>query len=146
MIRHLSPHMVVRDAGAAARWYVSAFGATEHGRIAVPGDKYMQIELHFGATVVMLCDEFPSMNIIGPQSLGGTHGALHLDTDDAAALFERAVAAGAEVLRPIADQFWGERGGQLRDPFGHRWNIGQKLRDVPQDEIASAAWRAFGGT
>lgn len=138
--------MVVRDAAAAARWYVSALGATEHGRIPVPGDKYMQIELHFGKTVAMLCDEFPEMAIVGPTTLGGTHGALHLETDDASALFDRAVAAGAEVLRPMADQFWGERSGQLRDPFGHRWTIAQKLREVPREEVARAAWLAFGGT
>ena len=146
MIHHLSHHMVVRDASAAARWYTSALGATEHGRIPVPGDKYMQIELHFGSTVVMLCDEFPEMQITSPLSLGGTHGALQVMTDDARALFDQAVQAGATVLRPIADQFWGELSGQIRDPFGHRWNISQKLREVSRDAVARAAWIAFGGT
>jgi PhnB protein len=146
MISHLSPHIVVRDAAAAATWYANALGATEHDRIPVPGDKYMQIELHFGSTVVMLCDEFPQMNIISPLTLGGTHGALHVTTDDAAALFERAVAAGAEILQPLGERFWGELYGQIRDPFGHRWNLAQKRRDVPADEIAKTAWAMFGGT
>ena len=116
-----------------------------YARSNCDGHAHMQIELHFGNAVAMLCDEFPEMSIVGPITLGGTHGALHLETDDASALFERAVAAGAEVLRPIGDQFWGERSGQLRDPFGHRWNIAQKLRNVPREEIARAAWLAFGG-
>jgi len=146
MISHLSPHVVVRGAAEAAAWYAKALGATEHGRIPVPGGKYMQIEMHFGSTVVMLCDEFPEMKIVGPATLGGTHGALHVTTDDASALFERAVAAGAEVLQPIGDRFWGEITAQIRDPFGHRWNLAQKVRDVPHDEVAKAAWVAFGGT
>jgi PhnB protein len=146
MIHNLSPHIVVRGAAAAADWYVTAFGATEHGRIPVPGDKFMQIELHFGATTVMMCDEFPEAGITSPLTLGGTHSALHLATDDAHAIWTRAVAAGATVLRPLADQFWGELNGQLADPFGHRWNISQKLRDVTKTEIAAAAWKAFGGS
>jgi len=145
MIIHLSPHVVVRDASRAAGWYVQVLGATEHGRIAVPGDKFMQIELHFGDTTVMLCDEFPDAGIVGPQTMGATHGAFHLLTDDVSALWERALAAGAKELQPLGERFWGERFGQLLDPFGYRWNVSEKIRDVPRAEIEKAAWAAFGG-
>jgi PhnB protein len=95
--------------------------------------------------VVMLADEFPEMGVLSPLTLGGTYGALDIATEDAEALWDRAVAAGARVYQPLQDMFWGDRHGQVIDPFGHRWGISQHLRDVPPEEVTRAAAAMFGG-
>jgi PhnB protein len=141
----ITPHIVVRDAARAADWYARALGAEERSRIPVPDGKLMQVELWFGDSVVMLADEFPEMNVLSPLSLGGTSTVLHLVTEDVDMLWKRAVDAGAKVLHPLQDQFWGERQGQIQDPFGHQWGLAQQIRAVPPDEVARAAWVAFGG-
>jgi len=120
-------------------------GAEEHGRIEVPGGKLMQVELRFGDTTVMLADEFPEMGVLSPLSIGGTATVFHLQTDEVDSLWQRAIDAGAEALQPPADAFWGERYGQILDPFGHRWGLAQKVRDVPREEVARAAAELFGG-
>jgi PhnB protein len=141
---YITPHIVVRDAARAAEWYARALGAEERGRLELPNGKLMYVELWVGDSAVMVADEFPEFDIRSPQTVGGTSTVLNLHTDDVDALWERAVAAGAEVLRPLDDAFWGERHGQLTDPFGHRWGLAQRVRDVPEDEIARAAAAAFG--
>jgi PhnB protein len=141
----VTPHLVVRDAARAAAWYAEALGAEERGRIEVPGGKLMQVELWFGDSAVMLADEFPDFGVLSPLAIGGTATVLHLYSDDVEALWQRAVAAGAEVRQPLGDAFWGERYGQITDPFGHRWGLAQRVRDVPQEEIARAAAELFGG-
>jgi len=141
----ITPHLVVRDAGRAADWYVETLGAEELGRVPLPGGKLLSVELRFGDSTVMLADEFPDMGVLSPRSLGGTYGALHLQTDDVDALWQRAIDAGAEVFHPLEDAFWGERFGQVIDPFGHRWGLAQHQRDVPPDEVARLAAEAFGG-
>jgi PhnB protein len=141
----ITPHLVVRGAARAAAWYVEALGAEERGRIEVPGGKLMQVELRFGDATVMLADEFDELGVISPLSIGGTATVLHLSTDDVDALWQRAVDAGAEVRQPLSDAFWGERYGQITDPFGHRWGLAQRMRDVPEEEIAAAARVLFGG-
>jgi PhnB protein len=140
----ITPHIVVRDAARAADWYRQALGATAGTRIGLPDGRFMQIELRFGDSTVMIADEFPELDILSPLAAGGTYGALHIATDDADALWQQAIAAGAEVHQPLQDSFWGERHGQIVDPFGHRWAIAQHLRDVPPDELAQAAAAAFG--
>ena len=141
----ITPHLVVREAARAAEWYRDALGAEERGRIEVPGGKLMQVELWFGDAQVMLADEFPELGVLSPLSIGGTATVLHLQTEDVDALWERATAAGAEVLQPLADAFWGERYGQITDPFGHRWGLAQRVREVSREEIAAAAAALFGG-
>ena len=140
----VTPHIVVNDAAAAASWYAQALGAQEHRRITLPGGKVMSLELRFGELAVMVADEFPEMDVLGPLSIGGTPVVLHLLTDDVDALWQRALDAGAEVRHPLQEAFWGERQGQIVDPFGHRWGLSQHLRDVPDDEIVRAAAEAFG--
>ena len=140
----ITPHLVVRDAARAAEWYSCVFGAEERGRLEVPGGKLMQLELWFGETQVMLADEFPDLGVLSPLSLGGTATVLHLSTVDADAVWRRALDIGAEVRQPLHDAFWGERYGQLTDPFGHRWGIAQRIRDVPREELVRAAAEAFG--
>jgi PhnB protein len=140
----ITPHIVVRDAAAAADWYTRALDAEERGRIEVPGGKLMQVELRFGDAAVMLADEFPDLGVLSPLSIGGTATVLHLYTDDVDALWNRVVDNGAEVRQPLADMFWGERYGQITDPFGHRWGLAQYLREVPRQEIAESAAALFG--
>jgi PhnB protein len=140
----ITPHIVVRDAAGAAEWYSTVFGADERSRLAVPGGKLMQVELRFGDSPVMLADEFPELGVLSPLSVGGTATVLHLATEDAAAVFQRAVDAGAEITQPLQEAFWGELYGQVTDPFGHRWGIAQRLRSVSQDELEAAVARAFG--
>jgi len=141
----ITPHLVVRDAGAASEWYQRALGAEERGRIPVPGGRFMQIELRFGDSTVMIADEFPELGVVSPRSVGGTVGALVIHTDDVDALWERALEAGAEVSVPLQEMFWGDRHGEIFDPFGHRWGLAQHLRDVPADQIRAAAAAMFGG-
>ena len=141
----LTPHLIVRDAARAAAWYATALGAEELSRIPLPGGKLMSVELRFGDSTVVLADEFPELGAVSPLALGGTYGSLHLATDDVDALWQRALDAGAEVFVPLADTFWGERFGQIIDPFGHRWALAQHVRDVPPEEVARAAATAFGG-
>jgi PhnB protein len=144
-IHTLTPHIVVRGAARAAEWYAEALGAEEQSRIPVPGGKLMSVELRFGDSTVMVADEFPEMGVLSPESVGGAYGTLHLATEDVDALWERAVGAGAEVLHPLGDTFWGDRFGQIVDPFGHRWGVAQRVREVPHEEVVRAAAEAFGG-
>jgi len=141
----LTPHLVARDPGAAATWYGSVLGAVETSRITLPSGQVLTIELRFGDSMLAIADEFPDMGVVSPLTLGGTYGALHVAVDDAAAVWQRAIDAGATVFEPLNDAFWGERTGQFIDPFGHRWAIDQHLRDVPHDEVARLAAQAFGG-
>jgi PhnB protein len=141
----VTPHIVVRDAGAASAWYQRALGAEERGRIPVPGGRFMQIELRFGESTAMIADEFPELGVLSPRSVGGTVGALAIHTDDVDALWRRALEAGARVSVPLQEMFWGDRLGEIFDPFGHQWGLAQHLRDVPADQIRAAAAAMFGG-
>ena len=140
---HVNPHIVVRGAAEAAEFYTRAFGAEERRRIPVPDGRLMSVELRLGDSTVMLADEFPEMGVVSPLSLGGSASVLQIQTDDVDALWERAVAAGATVLHPLADAFWGERHGQLTDPYGHKWGLAQHLRDVADEEVVAAAAALF---
>ena len=145
IIETITPHLVVRDAARAIDWYEAALGAEQGTRIPVPGGKLMSAELRIGESTVMLSDEFPEKGVLSPLSIGGTAVVLNISTDDVDALWQRAIDAGAEIHRPLQDAFWGERHGQITDPFGHRWGMAQHLRDVPPDEIARAVAELFGG-
>ena len=139
----ITPHLVVQGAERAARFYRDAFGAEELSRIPTPDGRLMSVELRIAGGLLHLADEFPEMGVLAPPSIGGTAVVLALEVSDAEAVFAQAVAAGADVRQPLTDMFWGDLHGQLDDPFGHRWNISQHLRDVPHDEIVAAAAQAF---
>lgn len=141
---NLTPHIVVTDADVAARWYADAFGAEERSRVPLPGGGVMTVELTVGDSSLNLASEFADAGVLSPLTIGGTATVLQIQTDDADALWARALGAGAEVRHELADQFWGERHGQVVDPFGHRWNIAQRLRAVPPEELAAGAAKAFG--
>jgi uncharacterized glyoxalase superfamily protein PhnB len=139
----ITAHIVVQGAERAVAFYRDAFGAEEVSRVPVPDGRLMSVQLQIGASRLHVADEFPEMGVLGPSSIGGTPVVLALEVDDAEAVFAQAIAAGAEVRQPLQDAFWGDRHGQLVDPFGHRWNVSQHLRDVPNDEVVAAAAKAF---
>ena len=141
----ITTHIVVRGAARAAEWYTKALGTEEQSRIPVPGDKLMSVELRFGDSTIMVADEFAEMGVLSPESVGGAPVVLHLYVEDVDSLWERAVGEGAEVLQPLGDVFWGDRYGQIADPFGYRWGLAQHVRDVPHEEVVRAAAEAFGG-
>jgi uncharacterized glyoxalase superfamily protein PhnB len=139
----ISPHIVVQGADRAVAFYRDAFGGEELSRIPTPDGRLMSVQVRIGDGVLHIADEFPEMGVLAPPSIGGTAVVLGLEVSDAASVFAQAVAAGAAVRQPLTEMFWGDLHGQLDDPFGHRWNISQHLRDVPHDEIVAAAARAF---
>jgi uncharacterized glyoxalase superfamily protein PhnB len=135
-IHEMFAYLRMKDAARAIEFYGKAFGAREKFRLNEPSTgRVGHAELEFGGQILMLSDEFPEYGIQGPESLGGTTLTIHLHVDDADELIRRAVAAGATLVRPAADQFYGERSGTVRDPFGHEWNIGHELEKVTPDEM-----------
>jgi uncharacterized glyoxalase superfamily protein PhnB len=139
----ITAHIVVQGADRAAAFYRDALGAEEVSRIPTPDGRLMSVQLRVGDSMLHLADEFPEMGVLAPPSIGGTPVVLALDVLDAQAVFAQAIAAGAEVRQPLQEVFWGDLHGQLDDPFGHRWNVSQHLRDVPHDVVVAAAARAF---
>jgi PhnB protein len=131
----VTPYLCCRDAGKAIDFYKRAFGATELMRMPAPGDKIGHAELQVGSSRVMLADEFPEMGFMSPQSLGGSPVMLHLYVEDVDATVKTAEAAGAKITRPVADQFYGDRGGQLDDPFGHKWYVSTHIEDLSPEEV-----------
>ena len=138
----VTPYLVMKDAARAIEFYKSAFDAKELFRMPGPGGKVMHAELKIGDSPVMLADEFPEMDARSPVSIGGSPISLMLYVEDADDITARAVAAGAKVLRPIRDQFYGDRSATIVDPFGHKWNLATHVRDLSKDEIKKGqeAW------
>lgn len=143
----VTPHLVVRDAHAALAFYKLAFGAEELVRHPGPdGKSIMHAELRIGDSNVMLSDEYAEMGVCSPLSVGGTSVTLHLYVNDVDAAFDRAVSAGAQVTMPLADTFWGDRYGQVSDPFGHQWSLATRKVDLTPEEIVEGAREAFRAT
>ena len=135
----VTPYLCVRRAAQAIEFYKKAFLATERMRIAQPDGRVGHAELQVGDSVIMLSDEFPEIGARSPQSLGGSPVGIHLYVEDADAIFSQAVAAGAKIKRPIADQFYGDRLGGVEDPFGHTWWISTHKEDLSPQEIERRA-------
>ena len=131
----LTPYLIVKDAARAIEFYRQAFGAEEVMRLPGPGGKIGHAEIKIGDSRIMMADEFPDMGALGPQSLGGTPVFLLLYVPDVDADFERAIAAGARSIRPVKDQFYGDRSGMVADPFGHLWALATHIEDVPPEEM-----------
>ncbi len=131
----LTPFLTVRDAERAIEFYKNAFGAESRGLMKGPDGKVMHAEIKIGDSVVMLSDEFPDFGSVSPQGLGGSPMGLHIYVDDVDNSFDRAVKAGAQVEMPVMDQFWGDRYGRLKDPFGHKWSIATHKKDLSMDEM-----------
>ena len=134
-IHEVYPYLRVRGAAEAIEFYKLAFGAEEVFRLAEPGGRIGHAEIKIGSATVLLADEHPEYGILGPQTLGGTTFAMHLHVENVDSLVAGAVAAGATVVREIKDQFYGERSGSIRDPFGHEWLLGQTIESVTREEI-----------
>ena len=128
-VHTITPQLVVSGVSDAIAWYQKALGAHELLRNAAPDGRIMHAELLLGDSRFFVVDEFPD-SMRSPAALGGSPVTLHLYVADVDALFERAVGAGASILMPVADQFWGDRYGMLTDPFGHRWSIASRIEDL----------------
>ena len=134
-----TPYLIVSDAAGAISFYKRAFNAEERMRLARPRGKVGHAEIKIGNSPIMLADESPEMGYRAPQSLGGSSVTLLLYVEDVDAQFKQAVSAGAKVLRPVEDQFYGDRSGTLQDPFGHIWTIATHKHDLTFDEIRERA-------
>jgi PhnB protein len=130
------PHLCIQGAASAIEFYEKAFGAREVYRLADPADGRLgHAEIEIGGSRLMLADEYPDHGALSPRTLGGSPVTLHLQVDDVEAVAERAVAAGARLVRPVADQFYGERTARLEDPFGHVWHLAQTTEEVSPEEM-----------
>lgn len=139
----ITPHLVCAGAAEALDFYRRAFGAVEVGRMPGPGGKIMHAEMRIGDSRIMLADDFPDYGSHGPLALKGTPVVIHMYVQDADAVWEKALAAGARPVMPLADMFWGDRYGQVEDPFGHRWAIATHQRDMSAEEIGQAMQQAM---
>jgi len=141
----VSPYLSVDGAGAAIEFYATVFGATERVRMPMPDGRVGHAELQIGDSVIMLADESPEMDVHGPRTVGGTPVTLSVYVEDVDAVFDKAIGAGASVLRPVENQFYGDRSGQFEDPFGHRWSVASHVEDVSPEEMGRRAAEAMGG-
>jgi len=140
----VTAHLVIRGADKAIEFYKKAFGAEAVGVHKTPDGKVMHAELKIGDSKIMLADEFPGMGTVAsPQTLNGTTVTLNFYSENVDKVFNQAVAAGATVVMPLANQFWGDRYGQVKDPFGHSWALGQHVEDVAPAEMERRAKEAF---
>lgn len=131
----LSAHIVCEGASEALAFYRKAFDAQELTRLPRPDGKIMHAAIRIGDSVLMLMDDFPEWGSLGPKALKGTPVTLHLYVKDVDAAMQQAQAAGARITLPAADMFWGDRYGQVVDPFGHRWSIATHKEDLTPEEI-----------
>lgn len=134
-IHELFAVLRVKRAAEAIAFYEKAFGAKEKYRLVEPSGRVGHAEIDFGDTTLMLSDEYPECEIYGPETIGGTTFCIHLHVDDADAAIQRAIDAGATLVRPASDAFYGERSGTVRDPFGHDWMLGHSIEEVSPDEM-----------
>jgi uncharacterized glyoxalase superfamily protein PhnB len=131
----LTPYLTVRDAIRAIQFYKDAFGAEEIGVMKGPDGKVMHAEIRIGDSLVMLGDESPQFGALSPLSIGGSGMGLHVYVEDVDSAFDRAIRAGGTVEMPVTDMFWGDRYGKLTDPFGHKWSIATRKRNMTSEEI-----------
>jgi len=139
----VTPYLIITNAGKAIDFYKEAFGAAEKMRLNTPDGKVMHAEIQIGDSPIMLCDECPDWNALSPQTIGGTAVSIMLYVEDVDTVVNRAVAAGATLLMPVEDQFWGDRMGTVADPYGHKWSIATHREDVSPEEIGKRAKALF---
>jgi PhnB protein len=139
----ITPYLAVDGASDAIDFYRTVFGARERMRMPAPGGKVGHAELEIGNSLIMLADEFPDMEHRGPKTVGGTPVTISVYVENVDDVFDRAVKEGATALRPVENQFYGDRSGQFEDPFGHRWSVATHVEDVPPDEMEKRAAAAM---
>ncbi len=143
--RSVTPYLCFKDTAKAIDLYKEVFGATEPGaRIEMPDGSIGHAELHVGDGILMMSDEWPEGNVFSAETLGGCPIALSIQVDDVDAVAKKATAAGMEVVRPVRDEFYGERVGDFRDPFGYRWSISTHIEDVSEEELQRRAKELYG--
>lgn len=135
----ITPYLSVNGAAAAIEFYKKAFGAREVLKLAQPDGRVGHAELQIGESRIMLADEFPQMDFRSPSAIGGTAVHLHMYVENADAVVNQAVAAGAKLLRPVQDQFYGDRLGTVADPYGHVWHVSTHTEDLSMDELRKRA-------
>lgn len=140
----VTPYLIVDGANDAIAFYAKVFGAQETMRISGPGGMVGHAEIKIGDSAIMLADAFPDMGFKSPKAYGGTPVSSCLYVEDADAVFAAALEAGAEVMKPIENQFYGDRSGTVIDPFGHVWTIASRIENLSQDEVQARAAKAFG--
>lgn len=134
-VHEVYPYLLVHDTAAAIAFYARAFDAEEQFRLTEPSGRIGHAEIKIGSATIMVADENPERGVRGPRSLGGTSIVIHLHVADVDTAFAQALDAGASVVRPLQDQFYGERTGTVRDPFGHEWLLGGHLETVTPQEM-----------
>jgi PhnB protein len=135
----VTPYLIFNGASEAIEFYKQALGATEVLRLADPGGTVHHAEIAIGDSRVMLADEHPEIQALSPKTIGGSPVTMHVYVEDVDAAVERAVKAGAKLIRPVADQFYGDRTGGIEDPFGYRWYMATHKEDLTMDEIRRRA-------
>lgn len=140
----VTPYLCVDGAAAAIDFMAEVFGATERMRVHMPDGKIGHAEVAIGEGVVMVSDEYPEMDVVGPKTIGGTAVTVMVYVEDADATYAKAIAAGATAERPVETHFYGDRSGMFVDPFGHRWNVSTNVEDVSPDEVARRSAEMFG--
>jgi PhnB protein len=140
----VTPYLTLKNTAAALDFYKKAFGAEELYRMPGPdGQSIMHAEMKIGDSMVMLGEECPDMGVVSPLALNNSPVTVHLYVENADAVFQRAVSAGAETMMPPTDMFWGDRFAKVKDPFGHRWSIATPIEDVPPDQMMERMKKAF---
>ncbi len=140
----ITPYLICKNAEAAIEFYKKAFGAEELYRIGEPG-MVGHAEMKIGNSVFMLSDEWEPMNALSPETIGGSPVSLYIYVEDVDKFTEKAIAEGLEVIKPVSDQFYGDRSGHFRDPFGHMWGFATHIEDLTPDELNERAKAAHGG-
>ena len=140
----ITPYLICKNAEAAIEFYKKAFGAEELYRIGEPG-MVGHAEMKIGNSVFMLADEYEPMNALSPVTIGGSPVSLYIYVEDVDKFTEKAVAEGLEVIKPVSDQFYGDRSGHFRDPFGHMWGFATHIEDLTPEELSERAKAAHGG-
>jgi PhnB protein len=142
----VSPYLAIDGAEEAIKFYTDVFGAEERGRMPGPDGRIGHAELQVGDSLIMLADEFPDMGVLGPRAVGGSPVTISIYVEDVDKVFSRAESRGAKVLRPVKDEFYGDRAGRFEDPFGHHWSVATHVEDVSPEEMAKRAAQMASGS
>ena len=140
----VTPYLIIKGAADAIEYYKKAFGAVELFRMAAPGGKVGHAEIKIGDSPIMLADEYPEMGYVGPKTLGGTPVSIMIYVDDVDTIYKQAMAAGGDEIKALQDQFYGDRSGTFKDPFGHVWTVATHKEDVSEEEMKRRAAAAHG--